>query len=216
MRRPFLLHQLGECALVAGDALGKRDRRVVAGLHDDALQQFVEPHLGVDRHHHRRRARGRAAVAPGVDAHDELVGARSFRDLIALNTIATVISLLMLAGDISRRRAADRGWRRWSASIRMAWRALVENSPVPCARRRAPTRAQSGPRQRQSARRRPASDHRFSILAARMSQPQAYRTPFRVIGRTIDEPRQPSQRASLRRNQAVIHVADVTSCTRRH
>ena len=70
----FFGHHACESCLAAGHALSDADRRVVARLHGNALDQFVDGRLDVDRHHHGRRAGRRAAVAPSVDAHRELVG----------------------------------------------------------------------------------------------------------------------------------------------
>ena len=62
-----------KCVLRAGDALRERDRRVVAGLNDQAAQQIVDAHLAVDVEKHRRPVRVRAAGAPGVFGDRELV-----------------------------------------------------------------------------------------------------------------------------------------------
>ena len=40
--RRFAVHPLGERVLAAGDDLGQRDRRVVAGLDDHSAQQLVD------------------------------------------------------------------------------------------------------------------------------------------------------------------------------
>ena len=45
----LLVHQLDELLLGAGDALGQHDAGVIAGLHDHAADQVLDPHL-------RRRA----------------------------------------------------------------------------------------------------------------------------------------------------------------
>ncbi len=77
-------HLLGEGRLAAGEALGHHDAGVVAGLHDDAVDEVVDPHLGagLDEHaraFHRLGVRGDeelgvlgdAAVAERLEEHVE-------------------------------------------------------------------------------------------------------------------------------------------------
>ena len=66
-------HLLGEGVLGAGDAFGEDDRRVVARLDGDALDQVGHAHHGVERREHGRAARRRAAGPPRMLAHLELV-----------------------------------------------------------------------------------------------------------------------------------------------
>ena len=68
-----LVHQRGEIVLGAGESLGQRDRRVVAGLDDEAAEQVLDAHLAVDVEEHRRPVRMGAAGAPGVFRHLKLV-----------------------------------------------------------------------------------------------------------------------------------------------
>ena len=69
----LLRHDAGKRFLIARHALGDGHAGIVAGLHDDALQELLQGLLRVDRDHHGGRAGRRAAVAPGVDAHEEFV-----------------------------------------------------------------------------------------------------------------------------------------------
>ena len=48
----FLIHQGGKSRLGTGDRLGQRHCGIVAGLHNDTLQQLVHGHLrvGLDKH----------------------------------------------------------------------------------------------------------------------------------------------------------------------
>ena len=71
-RRP-LVHHDGEVVLRARNALGQRDRRVIAGLDDQAANEVLDARLAVDGQEHRRTVRGRAAGAPGVFRHLKLV-----------------------------------------------------------------------------------------------------------------------------------------------
>ena len=65
-------HHGGEIVLRAGDALGDRDRGVVAGLDDDAAQEVGELDAVVELREHRRAAGRAAAPAPGVLGDHEL------------------------------------------------------------------------------------------------------------------------------------------------
>ena len=63
-----LIHQVDEHRLAAGDVLGERDGRVVAGLHDHALDQVLDAHHRADLDEHARAvlvARVRADASPG-------------------------------------------------------------------------------------------------------------------------------------------------------
>ena len=68
-----LVHQRGEILLRAADALGERDRRVVARLDDQALQEVVDAHLAVNVQKRRRAVAVAAAGAPGIFGDVELV-----------------------------------------------------------------------------------------------------------------------------------------------
>jgi hypothetical protein len=57
-----------------GDAFGERNAGVVAALDDRTMQEIVDRDLAVERGKHRRAARGRATLAPGVLADPVLVG----------------------------------------------------------------------------------------------------------------------------------------------
>ena len=63
------VHHLHEGLLRAADLLGQRDRRVVARLHDHALQQVVDGHLLADLDEHAR-----ALLLPGALADRDRVG----------------------------------------------------------------------------------------------------------------------------------------------
>ena len=75
------VHPLGECRLAAGDHFGQRDRGVVAGLHDHAVQEFVDRHRAphLDEHpralgppralRHRDRLRRRQYLVAQRDEH---------------------------------------------------------------------------------------------------------------------------------------------------
>ena len=56
----------GKDALVAGHAFGKRDAGIIAALDDRAVQEIVHRYLAVEDGEHRRAARRRATLAPGV------------------------------------------------------------------------------------------------------------------------------------------------------
>ena len=64
----------GKDPLVAGHAFGERDAGIVAALDDGAVQEIVDRNLAVDGGEHRRAARRRAALAPGVLADPVFVG----------------------------------------------------------------------------------------------------------------------------------------------
>ena len=76
LRQPELAgalgHHPGEVLLGAGNALGHDDRRVVAGLDDDAAQEIGQFDAAVELGEHRRAARTGAAAPPGVLGHREL------------------------------------------------------------------------------------------------------------------------------------------------
>ncbi len=63
-----------EIGFIAGDPFGQHDAGIVAGLDDHAVQQVVDGNLAVDRREHGGAVRGRAALAPGILAHDVFVG----------------------------------------------------------------------------------------------------------------------------------------------
>ena len=63
------IHEIGERALVAGHQLGKGDRGVVSGLHDEAHEQGLDRNPGSDLDEHPR-----ALHPPGFLAHHHLVG----------------------------------------------------------------------------------------------------------------------------------------------
>ncbi len=64
----------GKNPLVAGHAFGQRDAGIIAALDDRAVQQIVDRHLAVEDGKHRRAARRRAALAPGVLADPVFIG----------------------------------------------------------------------------------------------------------------------------------------------
>ncbi len=71
--RGILIHQRRERLFGTCRVLGKRDRRIVAGLDDHAVEQILELHLAVDREETRRTVGARAATAPGVLADEHVV-----------------------------------------------------------------------------------------------------------------------------------------------
>ncbi len=95
--------------LGAADALGERDRRVVARLDDQPAQQVLDAHLAVDVEEHRRAvARG---APPVRQAYSETVNLSSrWRrpSFSSRNTISAVISLTIAAGADRRRRRSSR------------------------------------------------------------------------------------------------------------
>ena len=69
----ILRHLFGKGFFRAANPLGENDGGVVARLNGDALNQVADAHHCVERREHGRPARRRAACAPGMLAHFELV-----------------------------------------------------------------------------------------------------------------------------------------------
>ncbi len=67
------VHQRSERRFAAGNVLGQRDRGIVAGLDDQAMEQIIELHLAVDRQKAGRTIGARTAAAPGVLADEHFI-----------------------------------------------------------------------------------------------------------------------------------------------
>jgi hypothetical protein len=124
------VHQVRERVLGTGDVFGQRDRRVVAGLDDHAVEQVLERHLRVHLQERGRAVGAGAALAPGMfaDQHrvfePDLAGGEFRRNDVAghhlgdrgrLHAFVGIVLREDLAGGVIHQHPAlgvERRWRR--------------------------------------------------------------------------------------------------------